>query len=331
VSKQANTVAIGAFVAGAFLILFGLLFYLSGNVFNRNTQQVLMVFDGSVKGLKIGAPIAFKGVEIGQVTDFDVIVDSDSFNVLTPVVVRVYTDRIKHTGEDKGTRQNLENLIARGLRAQLQLQSLLTGLLYVELDFYPERPARFTAEALAKYDVPTEYAIVPTIPTELERLSQHLEGLDIGSLAKSLQDTLQGIDGFVNDPDIHALPEKIGTTLAAVEQLSNTLDAEIQAISPSLNGLVADAGGAMETLNRELPEISTETQAALAELASVLTRTQTTLANVDYLLSDDSAVVFEVSRAAQELAAAGRALRSLAETLETQPESIFKGKSPLRN
>ncbi len=336
-SKSPNTVVVGAFVTGAFLILFGMLFTLSGNLFERNIERGLMVFDGSVKGLTIGAPVAFKGVQIGEVIDFDVIVDLDTYDVLTPVEVRIFTDRIVgvrggevvESGDDDY--DPTAALIERGLRAQLQVQSLLTGLLYIQLDFHPGRPPRFTAEDLEKYDLPEGINILPTVPTDLERLTRSLEEFDFRALFDNIETTLAGIDRFINDPDFQALPENMGATLAAIEQLSTRLDREVEAMSPDLNALVADASGTMRTLNKDLPGLSAEAQKSLEELTAALSAAETTLSNVDYLLSDDSAVLYEIRTAAKELGAAGRALQSLAETIETQPESIFKGKSPLAN
>jgi paraquat-inducible protein B len=334
-SKPVNTVALGGFVVGAFLILFAALFYLSGNVFNRNSEAGLMVFDGSVKGLKVGAPVAFKGVQIGEVTDFDVIVDLDTYEVLTPVGVRIYSDRVIGISGGEIVKDSdyepTPALIERGLRAQLQLQSLLTGLLYIQLDFHPGTEPRFTAKDLAKYDISEDINIVPTIPTDFERMARGLQEIDFSALADNVQTTLNGLDRLINDPDLQALPEDISSTLAAIEDLSRRLDGEIQTLSPGVNELVTEAGGTMKTLNADMPQLSADAQNALREVAAALAAAETTLGNVDYLLSDDSAVLYEITKAAQELAAAGRSLQSLAETLETQPESLLKGKSPLGN
>ncbi len=330
-SKSPNTVVVGAFVAGAFLILFSLLFMLSGNLFKRNVDVGLMIFDGSLKGLNVGAPVAFKGVPIGEVVDFDVYVDSDTYEVLTPVEVRIYSDRIKRSDDENRSDRDVQIMIERGLRAQLQLQSLLTGLLYIQLDFHPNQPPRFTAEELEKYDIPEEYMIIPTIPTDMERLTRGLQEIDFAMLAEDAQKTLSGIDRFINDSDFQELPERISSMLAAVEQLSSRLDNEIESLSPDLQSLMANSSGAMKTLNEDLPGLSDEAKQTLLELSASLNAAQETLGNVDYLTSDDSAILVEVSRAAQEMAKAGRALQSLAETLETQPESLLRGKSPLGN
>ena len=334
-SKQANTLAIGAFVVGAALLLFSALFYLSGNVFNRNTETVLMVFDGSVKGLKVGAPVAFKGVQIGEVTDFDVIVDLDSYDVLTPVEARIYNDRIIgiRGGDivEEDEYDPSDALIARGLRAQLQVQSLLTGLLYIQVDFHPNQPPRFTAEDLAKYNLSPDVQVLPTIPTDMERLARSLEDFDFRALTDNIEKTLAGLDNFINDPDFQSMPESMNATLAAITQLSQRLDGELDAMSPNLRALAADSSEAMATLNHDMPELSANAKQSMAELAKALSAAEATLGNVDYLISEDSATLYEITKAAKELGAAGRALQSLAETLETQPESLLKGKSPLGN
>ena len=279
-SKSANTLAIGGFVAGAALILFSALFYLSGNVFNRDTETLLMVFDGSVKGLKVGAPVAFKGVQIGEVTEFGIIVDVDTYEVLTPVWVRIRSDRITNMSKGEKVPDSDDDvggqLIERGLRAQLQVQSLLTGLLFIQLDFHPNTEPRFSAEDLARYDIPSDVEVVPTIPTDLERLSRNLQEIDFKAIADHIEKTLSGLDHFINDPEFQAMPANIGDTLAAIEQLSRRLDGELEAMSPDLNALVANASGTMETLNSDMPELSANAKASLAELSKAPSPTSTT-------------------------------------------------------
>ena len=326
-SKSTNTVAVGAFVAGAFAILFAILFLLTGDLFRRDVDSALVVFDGSLKGLNVGAAVAFKGVQIGEVEDFDVYVDSETLQVLTPVRLRVYTDRIKRTDGSERSENDVQHMIDKGLRAQLQLQSLLTGLLYIQLDFYPESTANYRASDLEKYDIPDDVIIIPTIPRELEKLARGLQEIDFAGLAANANKTLEGMNKLVNNPEFQALPDHLKATLAAVEQLSRRLDAEVQSLSPELNALVADSGGAMKTLNRELPALSADTRAAVAQLKTTLETAQTALNSIDYVMSDDSAVLYDVREAARELGRAGQALQSLAETLETQPEALIKGKA----
>ena len=321
-SKPANTVAIGAFVTGGLLILFSIVFYLSGGAFGRETVKGLVIFDGSVKGLNVGAPVAFKGVQIGEVTKIDLVINTDTFEVVTPVEIRVNDSRMRRIGTDLDV-DTLPHFIERGLRAQLQLQSLLTGLLYIPLDFHPGSELRYTAEDINIDD--DEVIILPTIPTDLERISRNLEQVDFGELIRTISETIVGVDEFINDPEMQALAGNLNETLQAIEQLSARLDVEVETLSPGLNQLIADTDLTMQ----KLPGLSASGKETLEELTAALKTAQTTLESVNYTLSDDSAVLYDVRRAAQEMGAAGRAMQSLAETIETQPEALLRGKSAL--
>ncbi len=322
-SKQANTVAIGAFVVGAMVILFSLIFYISGNAFRGNTEDAVLVFDGSVKGLKIGAPVAFKGVQIGEVIDIDLVVDTDTYDVIMPVTVRIQGDTIKKTGANQDD-DSTKHLLDRGMRGQLQLQSLLTGLLYIQLDFFPDSKENY-------FSYETDLDQFPTIPTDLERISRNLQELDFGATFEGIENSITGLDKLINSNEMQALPGNLNQSLTAVEELSRRLKQEVDALSPTLNSLATHSDEAVVEFNEELPKLSASAQETLAEIDATLTALRTTLDNVDYVLSDDSAVLYDVRQAANELGAAGRALQSLAETLETQPESLLKGKSPLGN
>ncbi|MEP5764782.1 MAG: MlaD family protein [Halieaceae bacterium] len=328
-SKPVNTVAIGAFVAGAAVILFSLAFYLGGSAFRGDSSRGLLIFDGSIKGLNIGAPVAFKGVQIGEVTGIHLVIDPSNYDVLTPVEIKIDINRIKRIGGVDAREDELQSLIDRGLRAQLQKQSLLTGLLYVQFDYYPNSELRYTADDFNIED--DDIVVMPTIPTDMERLSRSLDNIDLGKMVDDISAALAGVDKLINDPETQALPGNLNQSLLAIEALSTRLKTEIDTLSPDVQNLVAGADATVQELNRELPELSKSARRTMDELTAALQTAESTLDSVNYLLSDDSAVLYDVRNAAQELSAAGRALQSLAETLETQPESLLRGKSPLGN
>ena len=160
--RQPHTVAIGAFVIGAILIALTTLVFLLGSGFGKR-EKVVMVFDGSVKGLNVGAPMALRGVQVGQVTNIELILDSDNASVIMQVEADLNAKNIRREGS--ATANLTEELIARGLRAQLNSQSLLTGLLYIELDFHPDSPLNLA-------DIDSPYIQLPTVPTNLQRHCQ---------------------------------------------------------------------------------------------------------------------------------------------------------------
>lgn len=328
-AKPVNTVAIGAFVSGAVLVLFTLLFYVGNKGFGREYIEGLLVFNGSVRGLNVGAPVALKGVQIGEVTGIYVVVNKDSFDVVTPVEIRVYSDRIQNIGEVANL-PSLQPMVERGLRAQLQTQSLLTGLLYVQLDFHPGSELRYLGKELGElYDDDT--LELPTIPTELERFIRSLDAFDFDEASHQISDMINGIGALINDPEVKLMPGKINASLASIDELSQTLRAEIVRLSPGVNSLVGNADTTLVSLNKEIPVLSDAAQKSLRKLTRALATAHKTLESVDYTLSDNSAVMYDVRQAARELGKAGRALQSLAETLETQPESLLRGKNSLKN
>ena len=148
--KKNNSFRIGAFIVGAILLVFlALLFFSGGDLFSQK-ERVVMYFEGSVQGLQVGAPIKLKGVILGEITDIQINFDSNTQdngnknnsakNIVTAVTGDLALKRISRKGNEVSL-EFFEEAIANGLRAQLNFQSFLTGLLYVELDFFPDTPA----------------------------------------------------------------------------------------------------------------------------------------------------------------------------------------------
>ena len=142
-SKPASKTLIGVFVLGALaLAVIALVIFGSGKFFERRITYV-MYFDGSVKGLNIGSPVVFRGVKIGSVKDIELKADAKDFKVFIPVYVQVEPQKVTVIKGAPGQGQYIEELIKKGLRAQLEMQSIVTGQLMINVDFFPDKPARF--------------------------------------------------------------------------------------------------------------------------------------------------------------------------------------------
>ena len=142
-SKPANKTMIGAFVVGAVVLAVAAIVLFGSGKFFQKTEPWLTFFHGSVKGLNVGSPVVFRGVQIGQVTDIIVGFDASKLEVLIPVFFEVDPEKFKDIGSPAET-EELEMhkaLIDRGMRTQLQIQSLVTGQLLINVDFYPDTPA----------------------------------------------------------------------------------------------------------------------------------------------------------------------------------------------
>jgi paraquat-inducible protein B len=316
-SEKPHTVAIGAFMVGALLIGLTTVILVLGTGVGAQREKVIMVFDGSVKGLSVGAPVALRGVQIGQVTDIELILDADTVELIMLVEAELNTENIRRRGD--ADRDLTDELISRGLRAQLNTQSLLTGLLYVHLDFYPDTPVNLV-------DIDTPYLQIPTIPTGLERLTREVEAIDIAKIARDVETTLEGINAFVTGEGFQALPGELRQTLASMNALSDDLRAQLKTTGPKLDRALDDASDALARADAELSDISALVQSNLATLEDAIAAFREAMTEVDSFVSPDSATTHELNQALREISNASRALQALAKTLEAQPEALIRGK-----
>src|SRR5437867_9886684 len=141
--SKINPTTIGAFVVSAIvLVIAGVLLFGGGKFFQEKIPYV-MFFDSSVEGLNVGAPVIFRGVQVGQVTEISAIADPQTFDVRIRVKIELVRGVLK-VGEEgqrfKDHRKGVEGLVQKGARATLRMQSFVTGVLYVAIDFFPDTP-----------------------------------------------------------------------------------------------------------------------------------------------------------------------------------------------
>jgi paraquat-inducible protein B len=255
-----------------------------------------LLFDESVRGLSIGAPVEFRGIQMGQVVDIKTEFDLQTNKVKIPVIVATEPERIGFIGKlpEGVTRDTLSDyLVEKGVRAQLRTGSLITGQLYVTLDLFPDaKPAKIVRGG--RYGYPE----FPTTPTALEEISSKLTNLvakidkvPIEQIGYDLRDTVQGAKRIANSPE---LEETLKSLNAAIK--------ELQLLAADLR-------------TRTTPELNT-----------ALDQTRQSLAAVESLLSADSPLQNRLTTALEEFAGAARALRVLADYLERNPESLLYGK-----
>jgi len=192
-NRKANKTVIGAFVVGALvLLMMAIVVFGSGELFKR-TNKFVLYFDGSVKGLSVGAPVMFRGVSIGIVKDISLIYDSKAGTITLPVIVEIQQDRIKGApsfGELGGDKK----MIALGLRGKLEVQSFLTGQLMVSFDFYPDKEAKLRG-------IINKYPELPALPISPD-IFDIMENLPIKEIAKNLEAASKGINKLANSSDI---------------------------------------------------------------------------------------------------------------------------------
>jgi paraquat-inducible protein B len=207
--KKVNKTMIGVFVAGALaLLMAGIVVFGSGELFKR-TNKFVLYFDGSVKGLAIGAPVMFRGVSIGIVKDISLIYDSKAGTVMLPVIVEIEQGRIKGT-PSFGELDADKKMIALGLRGKLEVQSFLTGQLMISFDFYPDKPAKLRG-------ILKKYPELPTLAASPD-IFETMNEIPIKEIAKNLESATQAINKLVNSSEIPKSLYDFSNTLQQTQQ-----------------------------------------------------------------------------------------------------------------
>lgn len=272
------------------------------------TQKItgLLKFDNSVRGLAIDAPVEFRGFPIGNVVDMWLESDPENGRFRISVKIEVEPERARQLRKgDKETKLDLGVMIDHGLRAQLKTGNLLTGSLYVAIDFFEDVEP---AELIVHNDI----IEIPTIPGTMDELTDHLRDLidniskipveeisaetikvlrSFDQTGKSFKEAGDSINAFVSSKELKEAATSINQSLKSIENL--TLD-----------------------LEREIPEA----------VQSVSNKSVTVLDGIGKLTAEDSDMVFELKRALRDLAKAAESIRMLADQLERHPESIITGK-----
>jgi paraquat-inducible protein B len=317
--ERKHSVLIGAFVVGSLLIVLATAVLLGTLGFGGNREKVVMVFEGSVKGLTVGAPVALRGVEIGQVTDIRLQLSADRADIIMQVEAELSERNVSVVGENIDPSAFLAYLVDNGLRAQLNMQSVLTGLLYIQMDFHPDSSAQLA-------DIDSPHTQIPTIPTELEQLRRTLQSVDYASIAEDIGEIAASLNALMASDDVRALPAQFSQTLDTLTNAGKALQADLAQLQAEVSALMADARGTVQRLDSAIPGLVERAEKSLDALDATLASGEHTLAALGESLDSDSPTRYRVNRALDELADAARALQSLARLLEEQPEALLRGR-----
>jgi paraquat-inducible protein B len=247
--------------------------------------------------------VELKGLKVGSVSDFRLEIDPKTMAVRIPVTVEIDPQRILTAAEldqlmqatgyaatSPERRPGMEKLVERGLRAQLKTGSLLTGQLYVDLDFYPASPP-------AKLIYGGQYPEIPTVPTALEEFQDsaaailaNLKKLPLDKIGNELALTLQSANRLISDPNLKDTLRSLDVVLKDVQKLAQTAD-------------------------RQVAALATGTEKTLMAVRAVLE-------NVE----PGAPVAVDLANTLEELAAAARSMRVLSNYLERHPEALLYGK-----
>ena len=271
----------------------------------------VLFFEGSVRGLNVGAPVEFKGIKIGSVKDIRLEYNSRDTSFRIPVLVEIEAERIidQREGEVASPYQTLKTLVDRGLRAQLQTGSLLTGQMFVGLGMHPDTSVRLVSDGKSFPELPTIPASLEQLTTSVQSILTKLEHMEVdkigGELLAILQQTnelIKGANKLISKPEIQSSVDDLRGSLHSFRNILKKLDQRTEPLTANLERAIGAGNKALENV-------------------------QITLALINEVLKPDSPFQFRFIELTEELAETARSIRTLVDLLERNPNAIIFGKT----
>jgi paraquat-inducible protein B len=325
-SMRANPTAIGLFmIGGTLLAVLGIAVLASATWFSKQSTFI-SYFTESVNGLEVGAPVKFQGVLVGRVTDLLIQIESVDKTFQVPVQYEIDLTRLT---SQAGTFVQLDDplvlreQIADGLRAQLQMESIVTGQLYIELAYRSDPgPAELEARVTQYPEIPTTPSVVAAFGTQagslvgdvltiLFRVNEMLEAVNMEELNRSVVASAQAVERLADS-------EEIRTAFAQVPEISAKLNSTMSEIEL----LVASLGGAVGPLQQQMEGTHAEVVLTLHSMRQMVEESRG-------MLTPDSGIGYQMEGAMISLQAAAEALRSLSVSLERNPDMLLRGRNPV--
>jgi paraquat-inducible protein B len=329
VKTKVSPAIVGMFVIGAFALAVIALLTFGGVNFFSKPQRFAVYFDESIHGLDLGSPVKLRGVRVGRVVGLNIRYDDKTNRSVVAVVCEFSKDMVTDpmgVTIDVASREELQRLVDHGLRAQLGVLGLATGLLFVELDFF--NPKEYPVEA---HVAETKYVMVPAVPSAISEFQAsaseilaNLKKVDFAGLSRELATLLAETQKHLDGVDLKGVTEQWKKTGAQVEAL---------ATSPEIKQTFANLNTALVDLHTVLTRLDTEVVPAGRELAATLAQAKVALASFNdaataaqRFIAAHSGLGDEMVGTLEQLNEAADAVRRLADFLERNPNALLTGK-----
>ena len=330
-SKPVNPYTLGAFLVGSLTLLIIAILVFGGGQFLKKKIEYVIFFDGALNGLNIGAPVKLQGVQIGTVKEISLELDQKIVRIVKPVVIEIDPavlldasgNPLHGAASLEERKQNTQRLIDSGLKAQLQTQSLLTGLLYIEVNFFRGEPLRLTG--INYKDLPE----LPSVPMTVDQLKNTADEmvakfrqLPIEDIFKDLAVTLKEIKEIATSDELKKNRVALAKTLAETEQLVANLNKGLVPLLNNMNGTMADTRTLVQQFTHDMRPVLISSEKTLNTATSVLLESNHALGSVEALAAPDA----PLWQALEALRDAAQSTKNLTDYLERHPDSIIYGK-----
>jgi paraquat-inducible protein B len=317
--------AIGVFVFGGLVLALGAVVLFGNFRLFSPTTRAAVVFQGSISGLSVGAPVTFRGVRVGAVESIVLQFDPQTKTAYIPVTVQLEPDRVRVTGDDSTARRvlDLASLAARGLRAELNTQSFVTGQSQIDLDFDQSTPAILHPNVTSLPEIPTRLSTIQRVQKQLSQLPLEELVTNANGALQSLHDLSERLD---ND-----LPPLLASLKATSEGSARTVDVATKAIvdlQSRLDDTLTRVTEFVATGDQQMSQRGADLHTLLVSSTQTVQQARETLNDLRSLTSSRGVTRANLDATLRDLAAAAASLRGFANDVEHNPQLLLTGRRP---
>jgi paraquat-inducible protein B len=340
-AKHANPTVVGGFVVGAtVLTIGGILAFGSGNLLAEQ-DCFIAYFESSVDGLDVGAPIKYRGVQVGTVSKVHAVWDPAKERIQIPVELTFVSGAVE--GEDEHLvglppDEVMDHLVELGLRATLEQSSFVTGKLFVGLDFTPEVEAVFHGG-----DAPP-FPEIPTTESGFAKLFKSIEDLPIEDLVEGLNSAIAELGVVLADPELKEVIPNLNRLVTDIDTLAVNTETRLAGLSDSADLTLQDVRSLLETAEGEIEPLSQSAQLTMSDARALLNDVdaqvtplaesfdetlvdiRVVLGRLDEATGGDYSLRLQLRDLLEEAAQAMRDIQALSTYLQQRPEALLTGK-----
>jgi paraquat-inducible protein B len=337
-AKRSNPKLIGAFVVSAIALAIAGAIAFGGTQFLVTKHKAILYFEGSVAGLNVGAPVNFRGVKVGTVTNIEINYDIDKQTLDIPVEIEIVPSLI-HVTSGQRSERNIQKLVERGLRAQLVVQSLVTGQASIEFDFHPETPIRLVGGTTGLPELPTIPSSMAALQANVTAVLEKISKMPLDQISQQvsdaigeLQQTLTSATSLIKkvDTDIGPTLTNLQDTSEQAKQLMATANDRMQMRDgeplQTLNDTLTDYGDLARQLQGKTNILSGDLQTTLNTLNSALAQINDVATLLERDMSKNPALLTQTTDTLREFKAMAAAIRAFAEYIQRNPNALLTGK-----
>ena len=324
-SQKANPTLIGAFVCGAIVIAIGAILFFGSAGFFTKKQVFVTYFNQSVSGLAIGSNVKYKGVTIGKVSKVQLRFQGPGEPPLVRVLYEIDADNLlnKYGLTVNILDRNVHNrAVENGFRAKLDFESIISGQLYLALDFYKDASPVVLQEGgiNGPFEVPAQPSDIEALLANLTKAIGNLGSIDFQGLAKDLQTLLASARDNINAMHL----EQLGKSLNKTSESLNSLVSGEQ-VKNALSSVRQSFDQLTETLKNLNPAIA-DLKPTLDEARNSLFNLQKTTGELNRLLKPDSSLRYQLDSSLSQINAAAESIQRLSDFLQRHPNSLIFGR-----